>query len=308
MSAEHIGVKTVFFNKFSQLPFDIYIQLSKEKFVKILNSGDVITIEFINKYVSKKIFEFYLLKETYEEFKELIFDFHSNAKEILVKGRKITVPDNENLNLMMESLGVSPRETRMINEMSTRIVTDLNNEDKNINMLLNSFTSSKERFTYDHSYLTAVMSCQIADQNEWGNNPNKEKLCLAAIIHEMAGESKQSLDLNNQLQLQDLATGESALKLDKVQKLAQQFRAIGSIPIDVVSIIENSLNTHQTNLSPMSCCFIVGHQYVIELYKEKFDKSQNHQIMKRILQLFPDGNLHKQANNLSHAVAKQENI
>jgi hypothetical protein len=298
---EYTGVRTVFFNKFTELPFDLYLKLSDEKFVKALKVGDLINDEFINKYVSKKVFEFYLEKETFKKFKDLIFDFHSNAKVILVEGRKIRVPDNENLNLMIEELGVPQKEVKKVNEMSTRIVVDLNNANKNITKLLGNFTSSKERFIYDHSYLTAMISCQIAGMNEWGNNPNKEKLCLASILHELRDSAQLEKPLDTQIKEQDLTNGISPQLLENVKMLSGQIRQVDTVPIDVISILENSLHFTQPSLSPLTCCFIVGHQYVLELYKNSFDKDQNTSIFDSLNTLFPEGNLNKQVQNLKQA-------
>jgi hypothetical protein len=298
LSTDYTGVRTVFFNKFDEIPFDIFIKLSEEKYVKALKVGDQMTDEFINKYVSKKVFEFFLTNEVYQEFKELIFDFHSSAKIILVKGREIRVPDNNNLNHMMEELGVPQKETRKINEMSTRIVSDLNNEDKSVSKLLENFTSSNERFIYDHSYLTAVISCQLANANEWGTNPNKEKLCLASILHELRGSHNDNMTIDAHIKQQELNNGISPELLENVKLLTSQLRQIDAIPIDVVSILENSLNFTQPTLSPMTCCFVVAHQYVIELYKEEFDNSNNPDIFDRLSSLFPSANLNKQVKNL----------
>ncbi|MBT7608847.1 MAG: hypothetical protein HN576_03770 [Bacteriovoracaceae bacterium] len=302
MSTEYIGVRTVFFNKFDKLPFDIFLKLTTDKYVKALNVGDHINDEFIKKYVSKKVFEFFLEKKAFTKYEDLIFDFHSNAKVLLVEGRKIKVPDNENLNLMIEDLGVSKKEIKKINEMSTRIMIDLNNTHNNITKLLDNFTSSKESFTYDHSYLTAIMSCQIAGINEWGINHNKEKLCLAAILHELSDSNQYQKTLKYQVAEQDLTNGISPQLLENVKILSGHLRELDSIPIDVISILENSLNFTQATLSPLICCFIVGHQYVLELYKAGFNNSHNNDILERLNTIFPNDNLNKQVKNLKHAL------
>lgn len=295
MEQNYQSVRTIFFNKFTKLDFDLFIKLSDQKFVKILNSGDSISPDFINKYVSKKIFEFFLTNEDYAQFRDQIFDFHSSAQEVLVEGRKIRVPCNENLNIMIESMGISPKETKRINEMTTRLVTDLNTEDSDITKLVKRFTTSDERFQYDHSYLTAVMSCQIAGQNEWGTNPNKEKLCLASIIHDL---NHKVTDLESSLSSQDFSQGVNPNEKERTQKLSQSLRKVERIPIDVISIIENHLQINRPNLSPMTCCFVVGHQFVIELYKNKFDQDSIPDICNHLAKTFPEGNLRKQVDHL----------
>lgn len=122
----YTAVRTIFFNKFDNSPCDLYLKLSDNKVVKILNQNDELGSSFIEKYVSKKIFEFYLTAEDFKTYQDALFDFHSNAKEILVKGKRIALPQHDGMNEMMEELGMDEKQTKQINNISTQIVTDLN--------------------------------------------------------------------------------------------------------------------------------------------------------------------------------------
>jgi HD-GYP domain-containing protein (c-di-GMP phosphodiesterase class II) len=218
MAAEaYTSVRTVFFNKFDKSPCDLYLRLSDDKYVKVLNQNDELTSTFIGKYVSKKIFEFYLTNEDFKTHQDSLFDFHSNAKEILVQGKKVQLPEHEGMNEMMKELGVDEKQTKQINNISTQIVTDLNTGSHEFSSIISKFTTSSKRFLYDHSYLTALISCLIASKNEWGSTPNKEKLCMASILHEIGDEEQLKLSLDENLERQDFKDGVSPFRFKRIR-------------------------------------------------------------------------------------------
>jgi len=301
-TAAYTAVRTIFFNKFDKSPCDLYLKLSDNKHVKILNKDDDLTSTFIEKYVSKKIFEFYLTSEDFKIHQDSLFDFHSNAKEILVKGKKVQLPKNDGMNEVMQELGVSERHSQQISNISEQIVTDLNTGDHGFAKILGKFTSDSTRFPYDHSYLTALISCLIASQNEWGSTPNKEKLCLASILHELGDEDQLGLKLDDHLNRQDFQSGVSDFQIKSNQKLAAKLKDIPSVSLDVINIIEGYHNFSFGQLSPMTSCFSVAHQFVIELYKEKFKKDAIQGILERMGEIFKEGNPNKQLSCLKEAL------
>ncbi|MCO4794838.1 MAG: hypothetical protein KC493_14055 [Bacteriovoracaceae bacterium] len=302
MANSYTAVRTVFFNKFEKSPCDLYLKLSDDKYVKILNKNDDINSNFIEKYVLKKIFEFFLTSKDFSECQDQLFDFHSNVREILVNGKKVQLPQHDGMNEIMEGLGVSERQTKQINNMSNQIVQELNTGDTNFSNLIGKFTSDSGRFLYDHSYLTAMISCLIASENEWGTTPNKEKLCLASILHELGDEDQLKLKTQDHLSRQNLLNGYPEFQRKTNQKLADKLKSIGSIPLDVISIIEGSHNYSFSQLSPMTCCFVVGHQFVVELYAEKFTPDKVPEILERMKTIFTEGNPAKQLDLLVKAV------
>lgn len=202
----------------------------------------------------------------------------------------------------MEQLGINELQTKKINDISNRLVKELNSEKTILSNLIGSFTTNNSRFPYDHSYLTAMISCLIADGNEWGTTPNKEKLCLASILHELGNDDQMSLQIGAHLKSQDLVNGYPASQVHINSKLAEKLKVTGSIPIDVISIIESTHNFNFSNLSPMTCCFVVGHQFVIELYKEKFNPERTEDIFKRMKGIFTEGNPAKQLEVLTKSI------
>jgi hypothetical protein len=298
----YTAVRTIFFNKFDNSPCDLYLKLSDNKVVKILNQNDELGNSFIEKYVSKKIFEFYLTAEDFKTYQDALFDFHSNAKEILVKGKRIALPQHDGMNEMMEELGMDEKQTKQINNISTQIVTDLNTGEHAFSKIIGKFTTNTKRFLYDHSYLTALISCLIASQNEWGTTPNKEKLCLASILHELGDEDQLNLGLDENLLRQDFNDGLNEFQVKVNQRLAEKLKKVPTVSLDVINIIEGYHNFKFPQLSPMTSCFSVAHQFVIELYREKFKKESLPDIFKRMSSIFTEGNPAKQLELLKKAV------
>lgn len=298
----YTSVRTIFFNKFENSPCDLFLRLSDNKYVKILNQNDELTSTFIEKYVCKKIFEFYLTNEDFKTHQDSLFDFHSNAKEILVNGKKVQLPEHEGMNEMMKELGVSEKQTQQINNISAQIVTDLNTGSHGFSNIIAKFTTSSKRFLYDHSYLTALISCLIASKNEWGTTPNKEKLCLASILHELGDEDQLQLTLDDNLSRQDFENGVSEFQVKANKKLAGRLKDVPSVSLDVINIIEGYHNFSFAQLSPMTSCFSVAHQFVILLYKEKFKKDAIPEIFKKMGTQFKEGNPAKQLEHLKSAI------
>jgi hypothetical protein len=303
MPTQHFtSVRTIFFNKFEKSPCDLYLRLADNKHIKILKQNDELTSSFIEKYVSKKVFEFYLTNDDYKTHQESLFDFHSNAKEILVNGKKVQLPENEGMNQMMNQLGVSKEQTKQINNISSQIVIDLNTGTNAFSSMISKFTTSSKRFLYDHSYLTALISCLIASKNEWGSTPNKEKLCLASILHELGDEEQLKLSLNENLDRQDFKGGVSPFQIQTSKKLADRLKNVSSVSLDVINIIERYHNYDSPQLPPMTSCFSVAHQFVILLYKENFNKDAIPKIIEDMSKQFKEGNPAKQLDIFRSAI------
>lgn len=298
-------VNIKFFQKLKESPCHLYIKLADQKFVKILKSQDQITTDFLLKYIKRKVTHLYLASLDYEKHSDLIFSFTPAMTKLVEAGRKVQLPSNDQLNAVLEEAGVPEHTANMAVTLSEKILNQVNSNESLMSML-NLSLSSEKRFLYDHSHLTSVVSCYIAGlpQNEWGTISAKEKLCMASIFHDLLLDEEEAIMVETHGMHEGIINDLIDDRNLHPKKMADKLREQRVVPLDVVSIIENHHNLEKPNLSPMICAFIVGHQFVLEMYKVEFQQERMPLAIDRTLGKFPNGNLNKQARNLFEALAK----
>jgi hypothetical protein len=147
---------------------------------------------------------------------------------------------------------------------------------------------SKNRFIYDHSYLTGVISVEIAKKFEWGVISLKEKMTLAALMHDLKmPEDFATIADNNELN-------------DKVSNLVkeahyQHGEIMGvelmeemSISADIVSIVKSHHQILNPNLTPLAIVFIVAHEFVIRFYNYQLNPAMIKMALKDTENFFKD--------------------
>jgi hypothetical protein len=296
-------IKIYFFNKFKLAPCDLYVKLSDTNFVKVLKQLDEIGEEFLRKYQDRKVKHFYLTKEDCFEYKDLIYSFTPVTSDIVIGAEEGAVPTNESMNAVLKEIGVPGAVSSSVNKMSSRILGDLDSK-RSFTDIIKSGFQGEERFNYDHSYMTGVVSCLIAGASDWRSPQVNEKLVTASIFHDLSLEGTNSMARDGVGRPKVGSNEDSELDLDHAKKMAIQLKSSDDIPSDVIKIIEFHHQENNPSLSPIVCAFIVAHSFVLELYESQFDPEEIPGVLEKLENHFKEENYLKQVEVLKEQILK----
>lgn len=286
---EYCPIRTELLIRATPLKSDIYIRLSKDKFVMLFHSGDQFGKEDLQKYYDTKGVEYMYLKRN--ETAEFITQFRQDLDALLARtdlpeeeaiqaseAAQETVQDlvarvgftievqelaKKNVELTLKTVGKNPK----LNDILNRILTDGN-------------------YLSQHSTLLAQVSCCIAKEMEWGSEASFTKLVLASYMHDISVTNPKLARINT---LKELEAKKAEFTVDEIKgyhlhpaKSADVVKSFQEIPADVDVIV---LHHHErpngsgfprglshNYIAPLAAVFIVAHEMVQDIMdkKEKF--------------------------------------
>lgn len=277
---------------------DIYVRINDEKFLKILHLGDKIHKDIFKKYEHKDDSVLYVTDNDFEKHKEDLQKFSS----ALIEGELL--PNNEGLNQILSSMGISQNICFEVGKSYSKIVESQTLNKKITKLLMNSFQTNK-RFVYDHSYLCAVISSAMAKKADWGTKQALEKLCVSSLLHDLCLDE----DIASMADRNDLNTTVSQViinsYLEHGELMGKLIEEKTDIPIEVASIIREHHVIQNPNISQMTSCFIIAHEFVLSLYNYQFRPEYFSQAIESLFKHFPTGPLNKQCIILKEVLAKE---
>lgn len=271
--------KAILFLKFLDSPCDIFVQLSQTNYVKILAAGDRIEKEFVEKYIRRKVYDFYITQSAKEKFHiELSSLTNKDLDKIFAR---------EILGGILQEIGVSEEVLSKVNDLADKVENFLKN-DKSLSKLVSEITQSDDQFQYEHSYLTCALATQIARGMDWHNVQIEEKICMASFFHDLNVEAIQLKDIELE---QDLNQLQERLLRVHPRQMASVLRANPNISSEVINIVEKHHEETLENLPPYCICFNLAHKLVMGMYRQHFDNSKISQIISVLKSKYPSEKL-----------------
>jgi response regulator RpfG family c-di-GMP phosphodiesterase len=173
----------------SLLEFDCYIKISEEKYVKILNRGELFFKNDYQKYIQKGIDSFYLTGPDIQSFLEKYareVTLLSQAKSLtLDKGYAELAKTFETVQTAVSNIGFSKEAVDLAKASATLAVAVLTQDVQYEDFAAQLKMSPKKYFSY-HSILLAYISCLIASVTDLGGDIVQFKLALASLLHDVA--------------------------------------------------------------------------------------------------------------------------
>lgn len=297
MNQSFKGIPVRFFEKLNRTSCDIYLRLSDEKFVKIVNHGDNITSDTLSNYQNKNITDFYVTEEAFNEWGAELVPLSSPPNE----GQKL--PDHKELNSILTGIGVNQLTCSEVGKIYEKLNSDLSKNQK-IASLLKNMVFNRKRFIYDHSYLTGVIAVELAKKSDWGVGATKEKMTLAALMHDLKlNEDLATLaDTNNLSHNVTIPIKEAHLKHGELMGL--ELKHEQGIPDDVVKIVKDHHNLLNPHLTRLTMVFIVSHEFVNRMYNYQLNSQMAPQALKDVKAFFQGSDFSKYVEQLEAIVNK----
>ncbi len=273
----HTPVKIRNFLKFNLLPCDAYIRLGENKFVKLINQGDMYPEEIIRKYAIKNVSKLYVKSVEYPKLADAalrtLLALYQKKKR--VEGSDAQIEALETIHEAMKSMGIT-EEVAELTKKAIESSVALAKQSRDIGQLLNKMKKGGE-YLYEHSLMVSYISTAIARNTEWGSDATAFKLGLAAMMHDM------TLEDNKMARIQTL--NDPALKgyneeqieryknhpTDAAKLIAEKKEFPPDVDFIVAQHHERPDGTgfprglSKLRISPLSCVFILAHEFVTRI-------------------------------------------
>jgi len=294
------------FLRFNKAPCDIFLRLSDDKYVKIVNRHAINILEVVQKYYEKNIKELFVNQDDY-------FDFTDALVEVMTSTGKIAEPLPasrvvQNLETgykvfkkQLEEFGISPK---LVDLAHATVDSSLKLMSQNslLDELLKGLEANPSNF-FGHCLLTSYLACAIASKTSWGSQPTVQKLAMASFLHDilLEGDSAYVLESSSKIEEGEM----SAEFYDHPVKIAEMVRKIKELPADIDHII---FEHHETpdgtgfprkmdgrSISPLGAIFIIAHECGLELSRHQEPGPELRQmILEKFAPIYDRGNF-KQA-------------
>ena len=176
------------------------------------------------------------------------------------------------LNEVLSVMGVDSVTQNQVHEISQKIVSTVNSSPKMLD-LLSHFLKGKNSFVVDHSYLTGVVAVMIANRFEWITPQIREKICLAALFHDMALKDDAFARLEMKFNTPHITSSTQLQLMDHVEEVVEKVSKLPDVPIEVTQMISLHHSVESNSHTNLSLIFLVAHEYVLEIYRNNIDES-----------------------------------
>ncbi len=299
-------IRYIYFLRFNKVLCDIYVKLSKDKFIKFINKHDEYTKDHIKKYLREGEQFLYIREEDYNNF---AISFAQTPFLIQSENYKSDQLENavtntiEIVHELIQSTGIENTVVSLVDNCVSKINSDSATTVDRLASLLNRVRNRKD-YINDHSFLVAYTASAICKKMNLTTDIIFEKVTYAALLHDSLLDDPQfaweadsptslpSLINYSQVQLELLKN--HPVETAKIISEANRF------PKDVELIVaqhhENPegtgfpRNLTAVKTSPMVAIFLVSHAFIYEIYRIDFDSSKYGTIIRGMKKRFSKGN------------------
>lgn len=316
----YVAIKLQFLRKYRQVPFDIYIQLSKDKYVKIRNRDDKLDDELITRYKSKGIKEFYLTINDFNSHHEniytlpLIFEDQKTG-ETIDPERKIK-EIHEVLIEIISDIGLNEIVINLAHQY-TKNILEYSGSKASLALMLEASIKNDYSYIYDHSYMTSVICVKVCKKISWMTPAMEEKMCMGAVFHDLyLGHTKYpyKIDVKHH-DINEIAKNDRGVYFVHPTEMATILSETDSIPQEVINIVSQHhekvdgsgfpKKLSSLTMSPTVGLFIMVHDFVNELYKVNFDCQQYSILIANIVAKYCSGNFKEIAKAFERAMLEE---
>ena len=289
--------------KHQKLNADIYVKLSDDKVLKVINKDENYNKDQIAKYSDKVKYLYVktadypsLIREMYDKLKEKL-RMNTSIEVVLdaqIEGIKIVCGNIQNFKIEAET-------EIMLNEITTSCIETVKKL-SSLKNLFEHFMSDKMGYLHKHSLLIGYLTSLAALRMKWNTDSSLQKITFSAILHDCVLKSSKEamIDSITEIETADLSKQDKQRIKMHALEASEMVRNMKDIPPDVDSII---LTHHErpdgqgfprglraTQVSQISALFIIGETFVNNIYDKMLDRDQCLKMVDKMKGTFEKGN------------------
>lgn len=269
---------------FKQCCCDVYIRISVNKYLKVLNQNEDYEEFFINKYIEKNIKYFFIFKQHYLRFEEMFGNLVIDRLD-MAQSMSSDVMAIAELAVMDHTIAFA-KEFGVNENTANKVRKSIDSNIKNLKKIkgLGSFLEKMMRgnsFLSEHSLMISYIAGQICMQTPWANASAIEKLSMAAILHDAFLEDDRLAKVRtlNKEEIEEFSDEE----VEKIKNHPAEAARIITDGESILPDVDNIIIQHHErpdqsgfprgigglNISPLSCIFIIAEDFVTNIYGKK---------------------------------------
>jgi len=285
---EYIPMKLSILYRAKQTPTDIYVKLSKTKYVLIYKHLEELTLNDITKFEKRNV-KFIYVENTdldifIDTYIEVVADIiNLDQKGITAESISIQYEVHEIIHKQISNLGITQSAMDLSKKSIFSSITQMENQSNLKNIIKN--IANKNEFIYEHSLMLQFLSFLVLKELDWTSHDTYYKVSMAALFHDISIKDEKLLK-DIEIEHNNMASGFSEKYPEFINHPLQSSEFIHSfreIPPDIHSIImghhespdgtgyPNKLRATKT--FPLGAMFNTNHYFLIELYKTDFTQA-----------------------------------
>ena len=284
--ADFCPIRTNLLIRATPLKSDIYIRLSKTKFVKMFKTGDEFDHRDLERYYQTKKVEYMYLRKA--EMSEFIEKFRRELDELLAKtdlkqeeAVQAAEMSQEAIHELVHRVGFTEEVQELAKKNVELTLKTIGAHPKLSDLLKN--VAQAGNYLSAHSTLLALVTCCVAKEMEWGSESTFSKLVLASYMHDISVADPALAQVNTLRELEDKKAGfdEEMVKAYHLHpaKSADVVRSFKEIPADVDLIVQQHherpngsgfpRGLSHNYIAPLGAVFIVSHDLTQAILDQK---------------------------------------
>jgi len=317
-NTDYCKIQLYNFFQFNVATVNIYLKLSQEKFVKIINEGELFTKDILKKYQKKSIKYLYIKSEDLppfmEEITKTLLDLYNKKTLSENIQKEVQLASLDNINVSLKSIGLTESTIKLSNETISSVMSSF----KGISRLWEYLQNKSKNTTFfsEHSLAIAVLSSAIAQGLEWKTEYTLRKLVMASLLHDIGLESEYLIYLDDikEKGFEQLTSLEKKEYLEHPQMGCLILKDFPELPSNIDTIImehheapsgngfPRKLNSF--NITPLSCVFIIAERFYSILHTENFTIEARNDALKILGETYSKGNFKLPLNSLVNLFIK----
>lgn len=317
---DYCKVKLPRFLRFNNSNCPIYIKLSDNKFVKLINKEDLYDTDLIEKYAKKNVDYFYISGTDFIEFvnyyktileSSIKKDEHASVGQI-IDTHLATVSF---IHEMVTNVGVTPQVVEIVNQTASAAISFIK-KNKDIFQYLDVILK-RQSFLFEHSLMTAYLAASIAQEMDWMTDATMEKLCVTALLHDVTLDDSINAPLEQVIEKipDNLPKKDRDMIFGHPISASNLVRGKEGLPPDIDWIIlchherpdgsgyPRGLKADQ--IPPLACVFILAEIFSRRLYNKTANPESIEQFAKELSSHFARGNFKKALEGLQAVIKRQ---
>lgn len=266
------------------IPCEIFVKVSDDNFIKLLNQGQAIQKEPLFAQLEKKKIQFVYIPQL--QAKVLLDLLNARLTEFLEINN--APPEKQHaaiINLhaafleLGETLGFTP-EVQEFAKSCVKATLNRVGQSPRLNRVIKQMIAEKNQYTTRHSVYLAEIACSLASAMEWGSETTFQKLACAALFHDMTLRNSRLAQIKTLSELEKAQPKFSEKEKSEFEnhpvKISQYVATFSEIPPDVDIIIAQHHELADgagfprgllsKQIAPLSALFIIAHEILDVIY------------------------------------------
>lgn len=196
---DYVPIRIPLLLRLGQIDFDLFMRLSKEKYIKVINNGDIFLEADAKRFLNKKLTHLYISAadaEIYLKSFEKDLSLIMSSEELSEEGQvDLSFDSIEVVERLAYVLGWTPEVIEIAKKSVRMAIRSIAKDHVILKLLKKKFSNHTSDYS-KHVTMLAMLNCLFSQQLGWVNEATQMKLALAALLHDVTLDEEFYRDIN----------------------------------------------------------------------------------------------------------------